>query len=554
MLTPSVTVADLQEAMARLEGVVMSSICSIYLDYGSFTGSSVDFREDVLQVQDMLAAVKKASSRGLEPFLPEQRQFFDSKIELLSLLEKIHRELTGFEMMMETKELSGAATAISDAKALMEELGEFQSSQGCPPEIYKALKSTVLVKKGHLKYKFDELFRTAFYFSRENDISELTISFKIIMTSSSKYHESPVFLMALIKSMNSAGLLSEYLTSFIESFVKLFVTKIIESPSKEFSMTKSKLSAIMKFGDTKTLSGVGAPPLKDFNAMYQKIFDAIKFLRDCLLGPVKDGQWTPENECFVNILSPMLVNTLLEFSMYPSIPDNRDDMSKYGDYLEAVRLFDRRMKDESLFFSDNMEMMEFVVTANVQYARKRKSKLLINVRKIIESEDQNTYEVEDATERGSIRSLYSAKSGGGKVPMESTATGKTALLDKQGLEVNDASFRLPRCQVSVQAQTLVEQAYQTLEEATGMDPESKFATFLDMIPFFRNLGERYFRSQLRKQRDIIKGFLAKAEGFSNLTDDAKFENVERCIKQALSALNALSRVWKVKTSPGRDLL
>ncbi|KAJ3071541.1 Centromere/kinetochore protein zw10 [Podochytrium sp. JEL0797] len=609
MLASQPSIADLQEAVGKLEGTVMSSISSIYLDYGAFGGSSADFREDVLQVQGMFALVKKASSRGAEVLYPEQRMYFDAKIELLSLLEKIHRELTGFEMMLETKELSGAATAISDAKALMEELGDLQTSYGCPPELYKALKSTVLAKKGNLKHKFDELIRTAFFFSRENDISELNITFRIIVTSSSKYHESPVFLMTLIKSMNSAGLLTEYLTTFMESFVKLFVQKMIENPAQELSTTKTKLSASIKFGTAKSISSTQASQRVDVKTVFQKVFESVKFMRDCLLGPVTSGEWTPESECFVHIMAPLIIDTMLREAMCPSIPDNREDMNKYGEYLEAVRAFDRNMKEESLLFPDTSELLEFVATANMQYARNRKSRLLINIRKIIESEDQNTYEVDDATERGSIRSLHSAKNGGGKVAMDSAAaSGKAANLEKHGLEINDTSFRLPRCHVSVQAQTLVEQAYQTLEEAVGLDRESalelfyctrdifdlyravtpilhadeilnsparavifyndceyfahhlltmgyqyqdrlpepanQFATFLDMIPFFRNLGERYFRSQLRKQRDVLKTLVANAGGFSNLTNDAKFETVEKCIKQALSHLNMLNRVWK----------
>ncbi|KAJ3065094.1 Centromere/kinetochore protein zw10, partial [Rhizoclosmatium hyalinum] len=48
----------------------------------------------------------------------------------------------------------------------------------------------------------------------------------------------------------------------------------------------------------------------------------------------------------------------------------------------------------------------------------------------------------------------------------------------------------------------------------------------------------------RRQRDQLKSFVAGANGLSNLTDDVKFETVEKCIKQALSHLNTLSRVWK----------
>ncbi|KAJ3115873.1 Centromere/kinetochore protein zw10 [Physocladia obscura] len=347
--------------------------------------------------------------------------------------------------------------------------------------------------------------------------------------------------------------------------------------------------------------------------MFQIIFEATKFIHDSILGPDflentgSKSEWTPEHECFVQILSPFILTELLSDCLIPSIPDNSNDMATYGGFLDAVRAFDKNMKDAHMLFADSCELLDFVAGANLAYARKRKSQLLMEIRKIIESEDQNTFEVDDATERGSIRSLYAAKTGGVKAVSE-MPQGKGANSEKHGIAISETSFRLPKCQVSVQAQTLVEQAYQTLNEALLLDNESaielfyctrdifdlyravmpilhadnilnsparaiifyndceyfshhlltlgyqykdklpepanKFATFLDMIPYFRNLGEKYFRSQLRTQRDILREFVTSANGFSTLTDDNRFEAVEKSIKKALSHLNGLSRVWK----------
>ncbi|TPX65145.1 hypothetical protein CcCBS67573_g08220 [Chytriomyces confervae] len=397
---------------------VVAGISGLYRQFAVMKICAVDFQEDILTVLDMIHSLKKVSAKGQ---YTNEIAVFQSKLDLLTLLDK-------------TKELSGAALAISDAKALIDELAELDSAQGFPWDIYVALKRDMLAKKAHLKHIFDELYRTAFFYSCEN-----VITFRITVTASAKYHDSPVFLISLIQSMNSAGLLTDYLTAFAESFIKNFIDRTIK----------------------------------------------------------------------------------------------------------------------------------------MRQAR-------------------------------SIRSLYSAKMGmAGNKTISESAPGKTT---KTGLEINDISFRLPKCHVSVQAQTLVEQAYQILTEARTMDPETatelfycardifdmyravmpflhegellnsptravlfyndteyichhlltmgyqfqdrlppainQFATFLDMVPFLRNMGKSYFRAQMRKQRDIVQMHVSNAQGFSNLTDDARFETVERCIKQALSHLNSLSRVWK----------
>ncbi|KAJ3115874.1 hypothetical protein HK100_001216 [Physocladia obscura] len=68
-------------------------IRSIYLDYAALDAYAVvDFREDVAQVQEMLTSVKKASIKTPEILYPELRISLDSKMELLSLLEKASRK------------------------------------------------------------------------------------------------------------------------------------------------------------------------------------------------------------------------------------------------------------------------------------------------------------------------------------------------------------------------------------------------------------------------------------------------------------------------------
>ncbi|KAJ3244298.1 Centromere/kinetochore protein zw10 [Chytriomyces hyalinus] len=599
----SLSISDVHETIGRLEASVVAGISGLYRQFAVMNIGAVDFQEDILTVLDMIHTLKKVSAKG--QYLNEIA-VFQSKIDLLTLLDKIHRELQGFEMMMETKELSGAALAISDAKALIDELAELHNAQGFTLDIYVALKRDMLAKKAHLKHIFDELYRTAFFYSCENDISELVITFRITVTASAKYHDSPVFLISLIQSMNSAGLLTDYLTIFAESFIKNFIDRIIKNAASELSMSKTKLNATIRFGNVKGMISNVPHSKPDAFKIFDQIFKITHYLRECLLGAEETTEWTPENQLFVNILFPLLMDTLRTNLLIPSIPDNRDAMNTYPEFLNELRRFDERLKADRLCFPENMELDMFAGNARLQCARKRRAFMMIGIREIIESEDQNTYEVEEATERGSIKSLYSAKMGmAGNKTISESAPGKTT---KTGLEMNDISFRLPKCHVSVQAQTLVEQAYQILTEASTMDPETatelfycardifdmyravmpvlhedellnsptravlfyndteyichhlltmgyqfqdrlppainQFATFLDMVPFFRNMGESYFRAQMRKQRDIVQMHVSNAQGFSNLTDDARFETVERCIKQALSHLNSLSRVWK----------
>ncbi|KAJ3357009.1 hypothetical protein HDU83_009179 [Entophlyctis luteolus] len=151
----SARISALHDAVTRTESRVMTGIASALLDHGILeSGIPLDYSTDLAKIQDMWTVAKKAS-KGSEILATERRNHFEWKIKLLVLLEKIHRELAGFDSMMETKELSGAAIAISDAvsagkledldcnreqKAFFDELNDMPVGYNCPPEIYQALK------------------------------------------------------------------------------------------------------------------------------------------------------------------------------------------------------------------------------------------------------------------------------------------------------------------------------------------------------------------------------------------------------------------------------
>ena len=77
------------------------------------------------------------------------------------------------------------------------------------------------------------------------------------------------------------------------------------------------------------------------------------------------------------------------------------------------------------------------------------------------------------------------------------------------------------------------------------EPLSLVATFVDMIPDFRSLGQTHFKAMMRRQRDAIEDLWARAGGFKNINEDAKLESVEDIIKSVLYRLGSVSRGWKV---------
>ncbi|KAJ3394306.1 Centromere/kinetochore protein zw10 [Entophlyctis sp. JEL0112] len=590
---------------------------SALLDHGILeSGIPLDYSTDLAKIQDMWTVAKKAS-KGSEILATERRNHFEWKIKLLVLLEKIHRELAGFDSMMETKELSGAAIAISDAvsagkledldcnreqKAFFDELNDMPVGYNCPPEIYQALKSEIVAKKSTLKYNFEDLFRKAFCFNSRNGYSELTISFRIISESiahniearqirrTGSKPEASVFPASLLKNMSC-------------------IDRIIENPGCEVAVSRSKMAGVIRIGVGKSLHQEGKEnktnnQKKDVAEALRKIFETTLFLRDCAFGLAGEvtQEWKAEYQCFSTVLQSTLLPGLFEELLGPSIPDYKEHAEEFRSFLECVKTFAEKMKNSSLLLENVTAFEYFTSNARNVCIRNRRAHLLVQVRNIIESEDSNTFEVEEATERGSLASLFATKAGGGKFSSEGS---KTKIGAKSSFDFDFAAFRLPKCRVSVQAQTLVELAYQILNEGAMMtaeyaiealyftrdifdmfrsvvpalrseeilhsparaaifhndcdyivfhlltlgyqfqdkfpEPFNKCITFLDIVPFLRNLGDTCFRSQMR---DILGRILKSSRGFSSLAEDDRFESVEITAKEVMSQLNSLWRTWK----------
>ncbi|KAJ3090256.1 Centromere/kinetochore protein zw10 [Quaeritorhiza haematococci] len=71
-------------------------------------------------------------------------------------------------------------------------------------------------------------------------------------------------------------------------------------------------------------------------------------------------------------------------------------------------------------------------------------------------------------------------------------------------------------------------------------------SFLDMVPLFRKLGQRFFNAQLRKQKENLLEIILNAESKDGLDvlDDARYQEVERAFRQLKYQLEHLSKVWK----------
>jgi len=245
----------------------------------------------------------------------------------------------------------------------------------------------------------------------------------------------------------------------------------------------------------------------------------------------------------------------------------------------------------------NNDISNFLKNIKYHYFKKNKNEFLQMVRDVLQNNDHNTVEVKDELERGGFNMC-----GDKKIKFN-------VKVKKEKSEMDDNSFKLPTCHISVQTQTIVEIAYQKMNEAIESDelnaieafynvrdlfvlfraimpiyhqdeiefipsksmlfyndcvyiahhlltlghhyqnklryPLDSTATFIDMVPAYRNLGQMYFKKQLRRQRDKILNDLKEINGFEDLSDDNKLENTETVFRNIIYQFDNLSKDWKI---------
>ncbi|KAJ1547895.1 Centromere/kinetochore protein zw10 [Cladochytrium tenue] len=582
---------------------------------------------------------------------PRRRTDDEMQLDALSLIERAHHELLGVRAAVAARELSEVAARVADAKALVEELRPYVQSDHCPADIYAVLKREALTEKAALKHRFDELAAVVFQFSnKEPGVSELTVSFRVLATPSTKYHDAPVHLRDLLHSLYNAGHLSEVMGRLARAAADAFLLPMTARPDALLEcpdVVRARLHAVVRFGALRPsfanhvaeLGNAASSRLhkRDIPRSLSHVLSFSRFLVGTLFGDSpQPGSDLPEPEraIFARAYAPVLLDVVLGRLLAPAVPSDPEEWTAFAGTAGAIVEFDRAMKVCGALPFDLTDLLDFVDQAPSLYARRRRATILARVRDIVQSEDHNTEPVDEATQRGGRAALNPAfsKADGSTGKTGKGNTGKTAesVLSHVGIrgmdlpDLSQSPLALPPCRVSTRVAAVVDLVYDVMRQAnsaaesgdintyrellfcsrdaldlfralaapadgvaapasaapslsfpppvgaavflsdclyvahhlatlgwqhrprqtaeTAKDP--CLHTFADMIPAFREDGEKCFRAQLRHQQEILLGHLADAGDLLRLSNDDELERAERAFKRAATHLAALCRAWK----------
>ncbi|KAI8809420.1 Centromere/kinetochore Zw10-domain-containing protein [Cladochytrium replicatum] len=649
--------AELESRLESARGNVLAMLNSFYSEF-------ITTSQWVLDIYPQLERLEIDLKRSLKD---GQKWAIDasSRLKELIILVQLHRSLQGYD----STALHSLREAILHVKSFNYYFGRTEDFESATfVNVRQVLKNEVIIRRANMKHRASQLFATACTISQTHPSTvDLRVSYNIGAIGGLPSLEVSVSLSDIIEAAHDLDILSNRAQSFFSQLKRLVIEPMIKGDGWSITATNSKVrpksdgagmnrngkvATQIQVGKKSNLRGelrvsFGKAGTFVSNEIHLKtslenIVTISRFLNESLFAAIRritplhpesdesDGNAEVENkkeqitECVRRLWYDSFMPIVVEDVLKPMIPDTftSEIMGKqhiiwFAEQLSALGVVSKFENELEKVLSN---MARLVV-------RKRRTTLLQTAREILMSDDQNTAEVTEATERGGINAFRSGKNGADKTKLGAGNDGKTGKENKEGLDITEHDqFRLPTCQITVRTQLLMEMAYQTMQEASSSadessamelylctrdifalfrgvvpvheadkletDPvramlfyndciyivyhlltlgyvattakgnkfpkgaavdeksEASLITFIDMVPAFRTLAERYFTNAMRTSRDHLVQLLVpnrsfdRSTLFTGLSDDERFADAERCVKQATYRLQTLARSWK----------
>ncbi|TPX36719.1 hypothetical protein SmJEL517_g01267 [Synchytrium microbalum] len=598
--------AALIDKCQELKVNVYGTINSNYRDYLNTSNYVLDLRDEIASVAEQVEQARAYVDDHIAPsktaLSARTLKTLEDDLQVLGILSRLHYEVQNFDHLVNIGEFVGAAASVAEMTSLIETL---QDSASCDKSVFDVIKGQIWNRRATLKYRLNELFCATFSFTCAADgMQKVSVSQRI---TSKEYFDSPPTIEDLFAALATAEMLQEKLIWLAQNVVSTIIKSILKQPGAELTQSRNKLHSQLIF------SGGKKAPASDLKRDLPLALDKIVMVGEFMLenglpagAPLGDDP-PSYAESFGEAWSELLYTTLIEDAIIPIIPDDKSSLERFSGLAERIATFDLHMKELELIPTNREDLVTLLANLHSHYTRKRRNELLRVARDILSSDDTNTVQVTDATERGGLGLLGSGgKDGkGGESRTKQAAKGG----GKEGLEINNSALKLPTMHISVQAQMLIELVYQTLNESIQLDdqqsavelffcardlvdlyraimpqhiadllepsptramvfycdctyivhhlltmgfqyapklppPITSCGTFVDLVPSFRKLGDYYFRNQLRHQRDVILNQLGLISTLGDLSNDARFKSVETGMKHLVHHITAVAKSWK----------
>ncbi|CAH3152604.1 unnamed protein product [Pocillopora meandrina] len=302
---------------------------------------------------------------------------------------------------------------------------------------------------------------------------------------------------------------------------------------------------------------------------------------------------------------PELSETIITECLKKSVPNTSAQLEKYQDVIKATEEFETKLVSLGLVPEGTNNLTSYVKDVGIHFGNKKCQDLLVRARDLMKDDIHNTVLVDSKKDKAVLQSLGDIKKalsdnkkGVKHEPLQrdpantlskftfclpscriSESTEKLMNLAYETLI--EATQSTPQCAIQLfysvrnifelycnVVPTYHQQHLSKLPQLSALHhnncmyiahhlltlghqfrsklPEplnQSVATFVDLVPTIRHMGEKCFLEQLRKQRSNLLEVVQGNKGFANVHEDEKGLQVEKSMKQILHLLTNLGKVW-----------
>ncbi|KAJ1341222.1 hypothetical protein BSLG_004157 [Batrachochytrium salamandrivorans] len=422
--------------------------------------------------------------------LPSPIPGAESKLDVISALVKIHRELDGFDQYLRSGELVGASVSLHE---MMSALARFDEGKASIPEPY--IYAILQLKES------------------SNGNAVLQVASRISSTSSLNFHDNPISLDDLLLALDASGMMESNLKTLTSGIVRSFVhcnsivctsTLLIDHNNLMATLTARQNSADTKQSHT------------DIDSLLGHLMIVAKFSAEHIF----TSSFRPPS-CFIASLTSAFVQAIFIVTHH-LITENRLDDESLMNTVESIFLFEQKLEEIGMWNSSCESLSKFARTLSRRQAAAASNSILSDVSTMLDSIDDNI--------------LYLEYQGVFLKEEKGASTGKNS---KNGSVSIQQDFETHGYKISQRALLLVEALDQRLSTIKFGPSDHERHTAMQLLQTTKNVLDMH-----RAKSMLLEKIKASLQSDLNGVLTSKRISAEPMLQRIVSQINHIAREWR----------
>ncbi|EDQ91720.1 uncharacterized protein MONBRDRAFT_31170 [Monosiga brevicollis MX1] len=543
-------ICTITQKIDELKSQIYESI-SAHHDKFTATFESQEEIQDRLAVLDdriatLTSSVQSSQLKELVSDVREQRVLATQlkttirTINALKSLSQVDNQLNRFEEQMEQGHLYEAAL-LSQAmdKALSDE--NVADEQICNATIFRLLKSEGRNRRAHLASQLDDMWRRAIVFHQTDagglPASSIHLAKEVLSASSSV----TVSLFEVLRAFDALEVLGSKLELLGSLFVRDVVAPLMRHPSATLSIKSQHQSLHLTW--TARPSGAAAKgkrsaagrakirvkDMTDGLGVLKQIFETFQQQIFASAGGDADEKATAQiTAAFGLALYRAGAPCIVQDGIASLVPLADAETSAFEALKEEVDAMEASLQDTFGLQTEEVSQLRDYVRDHINLTANRQR--MVCTSKHTGSCGLVCWSCEALHCFGSVRDVFDLFRA--VVPAHSKAA-MDSVPQPAVIFYNDCNY------IAYHLTAMSHLYKQYLPTDTV-----QLATFVDLVPVFRLMGEQFLTRMLNAQHEQIMSSFDGLNGFSGLEEPRAYEKVDNAISQALHQLTVLSKIWK----------